>query len=202
MVNPESQSNLSQEQEQVVKQRNGSSDSESSDHVMDDKPDSLQSEASHVESLDGSAASNPAAEPSEHTAGAQRDQTADTKEADGPEESSGRPGEGESDGPNSSGDKVVKTAPGDIPTQRPLEESKNVISPSGKGKKTTAANKNVAETKEPVLDHNANVERKGQTNQKGKNKSKQETTEQKVALGSQTPSQVTLINAHEASACS
>lgn len=201
MVNPESQSNLSPEQEQVIKQRNESSDSESSDHVMDDRPDSLQSQVSHDESLDRTGASNPtadpsehAAEPSEHTAGAQRDQTADTKEADGAEESPGRPGEGESDGLNSSGDKIVKMAPGEIPTQRPLEERKNVTSSSGTSKKTQAANK-TAETRETLLDHNAHVEGKGQANQKGSNKSKKATTEQKVAFGSETPSQVMLINA-------
>lgn len=200
MVKPGSQTNLSQNQEQVVKQRNESSDSESSDRVMDDASDSLQGEESHVESLEGTETSNPAAESPEHTAGAQRDQTADTKEPDASEESLGRPGEGESDGPNSSGDKVVKTAPGDIPTQRPPEESKNVISPSGTGEKTNAADKKTAETREPVLDHNANMDQKGQSDQK--NKSKQETTEQKVAFGSETPSQVTLINPHEASCCS
>lgn len=202
MVNPESQSNLSLEKKQVVKQRNESSDSESSDCVMDERPDSVQSQVSCPESLDGTGASNPAAEPSEHAAGPQRDQTADTKEADGPKDSPGRPGEGESDGPNSSGDKVAKTAPGEIPTQRTLEESKNVTAASGMSKKTQAANKKTAETREALLDHNANVEGKGQTKQKGTNESKQEATEQKVAFGSETPSQVTLMNAHEASWCS
>lgn len=183
-MNQESQTNLSKEQ--AVKQRNESSDSESSDRLMDDRADSLQGEVSHVESLDGTEASTSGAEPPEDTAGAQSDQTADAKEADASEGSSGRPGEGEKDGPHSSGDKVVKTAQGDIPTQRPLEESKNVISPSGTSKQT--ANKKTAETRGSVLDHNANVEQKGPTNQKG-NKSKQKTTEQKV----------TLMNTHEAS---
>lgn len=185
MVNPEGRSNLSQEQ--AVKQRTESSDSESSDHVIDDCPDSLQGE-------EGPAESNPAAEPSEPTAAAPKEQTADTKEADGPEEAPGRPGEGEGDGPNSCADTVVKTAPGDAPTEQPLEHSKNVM--SGEGKKK--ANKKAAETTEPVLDLNANVERAGRTNQTGTNESNQETTEQKVAVGCETPSQVTPMNAHEA----
>lgn len=170
-----------------MKQRTESSDSESSDHVMDDCPDSLQGE-------EGPGESNPAAELSEPTAAAPKEQTADTKEADGPEEVPGRPGEGEGDGPNSSADTVVKTAPGDAPTERPLEHSKNVM--SGEGKKK--ANKKAAETREPVLDLNANVEGTGRTNQTGTNKSNQETTEQKVAVGCETPSQVTPMNAHEA----
>lgn len=200
MVNPESQYNLSQEQ--VVNRRKESSDSESSDSVMDDRPDSLQSQASHVKSLDGTEASKPAAEPSEHTAGAQKDQTADQKEADGPEKSSGPTGGGESESPKSTGDKVVKKAPDDIPTQRPLGESKNVNSPSGTAKKTKTASNKLAKTREAVLDHNANMERKRQTTQKGKNKSKQETAEQKAVFSSQTPAQVTLIHTHVASWCS
>lgn len=173
MVNPGGQSNLSQEQ--AVKHRTESSDSESSDHVIDDCPDSLQGE-------EGPGESNPAAEPSEPTAAAPKEQMADTKEADGSKEVPGRPGEGEGDGPNPSGDTVVKTAPGDAPTERPLEHSKNVMSGEGK--------KKAAETRQVVLDLNAN--------QTGTNKSNQETTEQKVAVGCETPSQVTPMNMHEA----
>lgn len=194
MVNSESQT---KEQEQAVKQRNESSDSESSSRVTDDRPDSLQSEVSHTESLDGTGAPSVAAEPPDHTAGAQRDQAAAASE-----EPSGRPVDAGSDDPNSSGDKkVVKTAPGGIVTHRPLEESKNVISPSGTGKKTNAANQKTAETRDSVLDHSANLEQKGQTNQKGKNKSKKETAEPKVASGSETASQVTLNNVHKAPRC-
>lgn len=195
MVKSEDQT-LSQEQEQAVKQIPESSDSESSSRVTDDRPDSLQSEASHTESLDGTGASSTAAEPPEHTAGTERNQAADASE-----KPSGEPGDGGSDSPNSSGDKVVKTAPGEIPTHRPLEESKNDTSPPSMGKKTNAANQKTADTREPVLDHNANVEQKDQTNQNGKNKSKQETTKRKVASASETPSQVTLINVHKAPRC-
>lgn len=200
MIDPESQANLSQ----AGKQKNESSDSESSDQAMDDEPDPLQDGVSHQESLDVSVASRPAAEPSKHPTGAQRNQTADTNKAEGFEEASGRPGEGESD-LASSGDQVVKTAPGVTPTQRPLEESQSVTSPSGTGKKSKAANKSMVKTREPVLDENANVEsnvkQNGKANQKGKNASKLETTEQKMACGSQTPSQVTLINAHKVLSC-
>lgn len=192
MIDPESQANPSQ----AVKQKNESSDSESSDQAMDDEPDPLQDGVSHPESLDGSIASHPAAEPSKHPTGAQSDQTADTNKAEGSEEASGRTGEG---------DQVFKTAPGVTPTQRPLEESKSVTSPSGTGKKSKAANKNTVKAREPVLDENANTEsnvkKKGQANQKGKNASKLETTEQKMACGSQAPSQVTLINAQKVLSC-
>lgn len=199
MVNPERQSNLSQEQ--VLKQGNESSESEGFSYVMDGRTDSLQG-VLHAENRDGTGASNPDAEPSKHAAGAQRDQTADSKGAEGPEESSVQPGEAESDGPNSSGDKVDKTTPGDIPTHRPLEESKNLISSSGTSKKAKAANKNSSETRRPSLDYNANVEQKGKTDQKEKNKSTQETPEQKVAFGAEPRTQLSLVKAHEASWCS
>lgn len=194
-MDPKSQSNPSQKE--TVKKRSESSGSEESKDAMDEGPDSLQDEASHMESLDSSMASTPGAEPSEHTTGAVRDQTTDREE--GSKEASGRPGESGKDKPNSPGDQIVKTAPSDTPTERPVEESKSVMSPTDEGKKSKSANKNMINTRESVLDHNANVEsngkQQGKTNQK--NKSKQKTTEQKMVFGPQPPLQVTLINVHE-----
>lgn len=193
MIDPKSQSNPSQEES--VWKRSESSGSEESKDAMDEGPDSLQDEASHTESLDSSMAPTPGAEPSEHTKGAVRDQTTDREEA------SDRPGESGKDKPNSPGDQIVKTAPSDTATERPVEESKSVMSPTNEGKKSKSANKNMVNTKQSVLDHNANVEsngkQQGKTNQTGKNKSKQKTIEQKMVFGPQPPIQVTLINVHK-----
>lgn len=200
-MDPKSQSNPSQKES--VRKRSESSGSEDSKDAMDEGPDSLQDEASHTESLDSSMASTPGAEPSEHTTGAVRDQT--TGKQEGSKEASGRPGESGKDRPNSPGDQIVKTAPRDTPTERLVEESKSVMSPTDEGRKSKSANKNTVNTREPVLDHNANVEsnrkQQGKTNQTGKNKSKQKTTEQKMVFGPQPPLQVTLINVHEARKC-
>lgn len=193
MVDPKSQSNSPQKES--VKKRNESSGSEEAKDSMDERPDSLQDEASHTDSLDSSIASTPGAEPSEHKTGAEGEQTTYREEEKGSKEASGRPGESVKDRPKSSEDQIVKTAPGDTPTGRAVEESKCVMSSSDVG------NKNMVNTREPVLDHNANMEsdgkQKGKSNQTGKT-SKQETTEQKMVFGSQPPSQVTLINAHKA----
>lgn len=194
-MDPKSQSNPSQKES--VRKRNNSFGSEESKDAMDEGPDSLQDEASHIESLDSSMASTPGAEPSEHTTGA-RDLTTDREE--GSKEASGRPGKSGKDKPNSPGDQTVKTAPSNTPTERRVEESKSVMTPTDQGKKSKSANKNMVNTREPVLDQNTNVEsngkQQGKTKQKEKNKSK--TTEQKMVFGPQPPLQVTLINVHEA----
>lgn len=190
--------------EQSLKKRNELSDSECSDHAMDDRPDSVQDGVSHTESLDSSISSKHGAEPCEHMTGAVRDKATDGEEAEGSKEASSSPGESVNDTPHSSRDQIVKTAP-DTPTQRPVEETKSVMSRSGTGQKSKAANNNTVKKREPVLDHNANEEsnekQKANTNQKRKNESKQKTTEQNMVFGFQTPSQVTLINSHEASTC-
>lgn len=200
-MDPKSQSNPSQKES--VRKRSESSGSEDSKDAMDEGPDSLPDEASHTESLDSSMASTPGAEPSEHTTGTVRDQTTDREE--GSKEASGRPAERGKDKPNSPGDQVVKAAPSDTSTERPVEESKSVMSPTDEGKKSKSDNKNMVNTREPVLDHNANVESKGKqqgkTNQTGKNKSKQKTTQQKMVFGPQPPLQVTLLNVHEVQKC-
>lgn len=198
MMDPKRQSNPSQKES--VRKRSKPSGSEESKDAMDEEPDSHQDEASHTKSLDSSMPSTPGAEPPEHTTGAVRDQTTDREEAS--KETSGRPGESGKDKPNPPGDQIVKTAPSDTPTERPVEESKSVMSPTDVGKKSKSTNKNMVNTREPVLDHNANVEsngkQQGKTNQTGKNKSKQKRTEQKMVFGPQSPTKVTLINVHEA----
>lgn len=175
--------------EQSLKKRNELSDSECSDHAMDDRPDSVQDGVSHTESLDSSISSEHGAEPCEHMTGAAKDQATDREESEGSKEASSSPG------------KNVNDTPG----QRPVEESKSLMSQSGTGQKSKAANKNTVKNREPVLDHNANEEsnekQKANTNKKKKNESKQKTTEQNMVFGFQTPSQVTLINTHEAPTC-
>lgn len=189
--------------EQSLKKRNELSDSECSDHAMNDRPDPVQDGVLHTESFDSSISSEHGAEPCEHMTGAVRDQATDGEESEGSKEASSSPEKSVNDTPHSSRDQIVKTP--DTPTQRPVEESKSVMSRSGTGQKSKAANKNTVKNRESVLDHNANEEsnakRKANTNQKRKNESKQKTTEQNMVFGSQTPSQVTMINTHEASTC-
>lgn len=149
-----------------------SSDSESSDTTMDERPDSLQDVQSSLKIQPSSLA-------------------ADSEKAVGPvearccEEGSPKAGGQASDGPKSTQGQKLKTAPADnLPQQPPPQDDKSMTSQSGPGKKSKATNyaeqnpdskkkKDITKTKQPVLDQNANVElnasQTGQTKQKRKN---------------------------------
>lgn len=150
---------------------------------MDERPDSLQDVPSSVKIQPSSLAADAPAVPSEDTA-AHCEKAVGPVEARGSEEASPKPGGKDSDGPKSTQDQKLKTAPADtLPQQPPPQDNKNMTSQSGAGKKSKATNsaeqntdskkKDIAKTKQPVLDQNANVEpnasQTGQTKEKRKN---------------------------------
>lgn len=178
---------------------------------MDERPDSLQEGLSSSESQPSSLAANSPHLLSEDTQATQSEKTAATAETRHSERGPGKPLEGEDSGTKTPQDQILKTAPGDTPTQQPTsEDSKTMTSKSGQGKKSKATNnteqksdrkktKNEKDTtagKQPTLDQNANVEQTAMqteaTERKGKiqQDQKQKTApvvEQKKVFGPQTP---------------
>lgn len=181
---------------------------------MDERPDSLQEGLSSSESQPSSLAANSPHLLSEDTQTTQSEKTAATAETRHSEDAPGKPLEGEDTGPKSPQDQILKTAPGDTPTQQPTsEDSKTIPNPpskSGQGKKSKATNntdqktdrkktkneKDTTTSKRPNLDQNANVEQTAMqteaTERKGKIQQDQKpktapVAEQKMVFGPQTP---------------
>ncbi|XP_037649475.1 E3 ubiquitin-protein ligase rnf213-alpha isoform X2 [Sebastes umbrosus] len=209
-----SQVTLGDDQGKRTQSGRDSSDSESSENLMDETPDSLQDgPSSPPQNQPASLAANVPAAPLEDTQVDQSEAAAATVEAETakqPEEAPGNPDEGESNAPKSTQDQTLKMAPADSPT--PIsEDNKSATSQSSPGKETKATNpkdqktekknsknkKETAATKQPPLDQNANMEQNakqsGQSKQKGKSQPDQKQKPaaapgQKMVFGPQTPS--------------
>lgn len=199
---------LEDNQGQTANSGRDSSDSESSDTTMDERPDSLQDVPSSVNIQPSSLAADTPAVPSEETA-ANSEKAVGPVEARCSEEASPKTGGKDSGGQKSTHDQKLKTAPADTrPQQPPPQDDKSMTSQSGPGKKSKATNsaeqntdskkkKDITKTKQPVLDQNANVE-PNTTKQKRKNEpiQKQKAAPpavKQMVFGPQKPSQVNKI---------
>lgn len=205
-------------QGEKTKDRRDSSDSESSENAMDETPDSLHDGSSPLESQPSSLVANNTAAPAEDTQIIPSEKTAAPEKARTgrqSEEATGNPDEGESNAHKFTPDQALNRAPADTLTQLLTSEDSKSTTQSGSGKGAKATNpkdqktdrqnsKNktdIAATKQPTLDQNANVQpsvkQTGHNKQKGKSQQEQKqkpavVAEQKMVFGTQAPSKVML----------
>ncbi|XP_038557039.1 E3 ubiquitin-protein ligase rnf213-alpha [Micropterus salmoides] len=201
-------------QGEKTKDRRDSSDSESSENAMDETPDSLHDGSSPLESQPSSLVANNTAAPAEDTQIIPSEKTAAPEKARTgrqSEEATGNPDEGESNAHKFTPDQALNRAPADTLTQLLTSEDSKSTTQSGSGKGAKATNpkdqktdrqnsKNktdIAATKQPTLDQNANVQpsvkQTGHNKQKGKSQQEQKqkpavVAEQKMVFGTQAPS--------------
>ncbi|XP_034566958.1 E3 ubiquitin-protein ligase rnf213-alpha [Notolabrus celidotus] len=178
-------SHVSEGENQGAKMKGGgdSSDSESSENIMDETPESLHEDPSSLESQPSSIVANTPAAPLEDKQVIQSGPTAEKEEAAAMTQSEEAPGKSTRD----------QSLNSDTPTQRPPLRDGNMVtgmsqSDADKVKKTTDSkdkktdrknSKNKKDTTQPTLDQNANMEKSPKQTVPGKQKGKSQEQKQK-----------------------